>query len=192
MTRPQVGAEFYDNLYRTKESYSLNVSAQQSPHGVLYNNIVVYLRNIPNARILDVGCGTGQLAELIISSGYNYIKGIDISSVAIELSRKRCPKYEDRFQCVSIEDYDHSDDYNTAIICEVLEHIAEDIAVIDSLKPGTQVVLTVPNYDSASHVRHFDGLLSVIRRYNRLLVHYGTVIHCGDTSEFYLIHGTKQ
>jgi len=39
-------------------------------------------------RILDVGCGTGELAAVLKQNGYTTIDGIDISAVAIEHAAK--------------------------------------------------------------------------------------------------------
>jgi SAM-dependent methyltransferase len=46
--------------------------------------------------VIDLGCGTGILAEIVCNSGYDVL-GIDLSPAMIELARERVP--EARFQC---------------------------------------------------------------------------------------------
>lgn len=44
-----------------------------------------------SARILDVGCGTGQVGELLAGEGYVNVDGVDISQVMLDVaSAKRC------------------------------------------------------------------------------------------------------
>jgi SAM-dependent methyltransferase len=49
----------------------------------------------PRARILDVCCGTGYLAGLLVARGYN-VTGIDASATMIEYARENVPSAEFR------------------------------------------------------------------------------------------------
>ena len=54
------------------------------------------------------------------------------------------------------------------IIClEVLEHIENDLDVIDSLPSGKNLMMTVPNYNSFGHLRIFKDEKEVKKRYER-------------------------
>ena len=45
--------------------------------------------------------------------------------------------------------------YEIVICLETLEHLQDDLAVIEKIKPGAYVIFSVPNFDYESHVRHF-------------------------------------
>jgi demethylmenaquinone methyltransferase/2-methoxy-6-polyprenyl-1,4-benzoquinol methylase len=45
--------------------------------------------DIPNARVLDVGTGTGELARALAKAGASFVVGIDFSCGMIELATKR-------------------------------------------------------------------------------------------------------
>ena len=67
-------------------------------------DILLDLLNIKeNERILDVGCGTGNLTQKLFNKSQGYVVGIDPSSGMIEESRKNCSK-EIQFYVSSAED----------------------------------------------------------------------------------------
>jgi len=98
-------------------------------------------------RILDVGCGEGYLAKLLMEKG-NEVYGIDISEHAVELARRNGVK---AFVCdVENEDLPFKKSFFDAIILsEVLEHLISPREVIEKLKPylvdGGYFLLTFPN-----------------------------------------------
>ncbi|MFG6101402.1 class I SAM-dependent methyltransferase [Leptothoe sp. EHU-05/26/07-4] len=54
----------------------------------------LFLQYIPEkGRILDLGCGSGQLASLLFESGYQ-VTGIDISEKLLSYARKNAPEVE--------------------------------------------------------------------------------------------------
>ncbi len=48
-------------------------------------------RSIRVAKIVDLGCGSGILAEKLVSAGH-HVTGIDQSAEMIAIARRRCPK----------------------------------------------------------------------------------------------------
>lgn len=48
-------------------------------------------RSIPCARIVDLGCGSGILAEKLVRAGH-HVTGIDQSAEMITIARRRCPQ----------------------------------------------------------------------------------------------------
>jgi len=102
-----------------------------------------------NQKILDAGCGEGHLLEYIQAANPSHeLVGYDITDVAIESARRRCPTARiERMDLVKIESPDESFD---VIICtEVLEHIYEYREVLGELlrvlKKGGALILTFPN-----------------------------------------------
>jgi SAM-dependent methyltransferase len=56
-------------------------------------------RGINQGTVVDLGCGSGILAEAVSAAGYDVL-GIDISAAMIEIARGRVPKA--RFLCASL------------------------------------------------------------------------------------------
>ncbi len=58
------------------------------------------VRSYVQPRVLDVGCGSGRIAELVLEAGAcNYV-GIDFAEEMIELSRARLQRFDDRAELV--------------------------------------------------------------------------------------------
>lgn len=161
------GPEFYDAAYRGSPRYS--TPATDSPWAQLHYWL---LGQLGGGMVIDLGCGVGHLAELLAARGHDpgrYI-GVDFSGEAISQARRRVPSF--RFQqgdvlttARSLRCYDGA----TVVLCEVLEHVTHDLPVLRSLPTGTRVIATVPGHDSEGHVRHFETMAIVAKRYEHAL-----------------------
>ena len=72
---------------------------------------VPYLRG----RVLDIGCGSGALAEFVDPAQY---LGIDCDAVSLRLARKNFPRYE--FQTNNPE---ASMEFDTIVALAIIEHV---------------------------------------------------------------------
>lgn len=160
--------EFYDKMFKQggyQGVYDLPV--KHSYYYPLYKVVLKEIKKLPLSRpvILEVGAGTGGLAEIILSRGYSY-KGFDFSSVAIEMAVRRTG----RSDCFAVADaYEKSNyigDYNTIICTEVLEHTEGDLRIIEQWEKDSFCICSVPNFDSESHVRFFRTTDEVFKRYS--------------------------
>jgi 2-polyprenyl-3-methyl-5-hydroxy-6-metoxy-1,4-benzoquinol methylase len=102
----------------------------------------------PGARILDVGCGNGNIARGIGSLGYQ-VTGIDFSSDAINYANSKNTLANVTFKVCSAEQVG-SDEHFDAVICsEVLEHLHQPEILVNQLnkilKSGAILIATVPN-----------------------------------------------
>jgi SAM-dependent methyltransferase len=52
-------------------------------------------------RVLDVGCGSGRIAEFVLEAGAGHYVGIDFSEPMISLSRARLARYGDRPELIT-------------------------------------------------------------------------------------------
>ncbi len=52
-------------------------------------------------RVLDVGCGSGRIAEFVLEAGAGHYLGIDFSEPMIELSRRRLERFGARTELVT-------------------------------------------------------------------------------------------
>lgn len=98
------------------------------------------------ARVLDVGCGTGQVLERLDKAGYEAY-GVDVSEPNIARARRvsgRCQKYDGR-RLPFADGY-----FASAGALNVLEHVEEPEAFIAELTRvvarGGKIVLSSPNF----------------------------------------------
>jgi len=85
-----------------------------------------------NAKILDIGCGLGQILLALKKEGYTNIKGIDISEEAIQNCRE---KDLDVYKITNLKKFCKSstEKYDFIIMSHVLEHIDKK-EIITTLK----------------------------------------------------------
>ncbi|MCX4904797.1 3' terminal RNA ribose 2'-O-methyltransferase Hen1 [Streptomyces sp. NBC_00878] len=141
--------------------------------------IVGALQTTDAARVLDLGCGQGQLVqELLKDTRFTEIVGVDVSMRALTIASRRLKldrmgeRQSERVKLVqgSLAYTDKRlKGYDAAVLSEVIEHLdlprlpALEYAVFGSARPRT-VIVTTPNVEynvrwetlPAGHVRHGD------------------------------------
>jgi 2-polyprenyl-3-methyl-5-hydroxy-6-metoxy-1,4-benzoquinol methylase len=122
----------------------------------------------PRTAVLEIGCGPGQLAQLLADRGVAKYLGFDFSREAIQMARKRCPSLEFQVADGLTTDSFKTADYEIVICTEVLEHVQADLELLSRIKPGSRCIMTVPNFPYVSHVRHFVSYSDVTARYGSL------------------------
>lgn len=127
--------------------------------------ILEYLSNCNSKHFLEVGCGCGDLLNLLERKGYSGL-GIDISESALAVASTRLAGSRVAVRCCSPEDIDG--EFGIVIASEVMEHHREDVAFLEKLKarlsPGGHLLLTVPahmedwgfNDDFCGHIRRYE------------------------------------
>ena len=97
-----------------------------------------------DARILEIGCGTGH--NLAMLSGFGHVDGLELDDEAAALSEKRLGRVIIRSPLPELDGV--SNDYDLIGAFDVIEHIDDDAASLASiatrLKPGGKFVMTVP------------------------------------------------
>ncbi len=58
------------------------------------------VRSFSDPRVLDVGCGSGRIGELVIEAGIARYVGIDFAEPMLELARTRLQRFGDRAELV--------------------------------------------------------------------------------------------
>ncbi|MGW0878291.1 3' terminal RNA ribose 2'-O-methyltransferase Hen1 [Streptomyces sp. NPDC002671] len=141
--------------------------------------ILAALRDFGAARVLDLGCGQGQLVQALLKDvRFTEIVGVDVSVRALTIASRRLKL--DRMgerQASRVKLFQGSlaytdkrlTGYDAAVLSEVIEHLdlprlpALEYAVFGSARPRT-VIVTTPNVEynvrweslPAGHVRHGD------------------------------------
>ena len=124
-SRGEKGPDFYDQVFLENENLRVHYTA--SFYYFMWTVIVDRIRRARRKAVLEVGCGTGQLAHAIYDAGMiqSYC-GLDFSKTRIEQARRHCPAYRfeavDVFQTSLFEDYN----YDMVIATEFLEHIEQE------------------------------------------------------------------
>lgn len=162
--------QYYDQMYKKGgKGGAYHKPAEEHPHASIWFEIIGLLPKDSTAKILELGCGPGHFAEILITHGFNYLRGIDFSMEAIRMAQER-PIGSYKFKLGDVLDKRNYEnlDYNTVICTEVLEHIKDDLQLIKQLKKGTVFFGTVPNFGGRAHVRYFENQEEVRNRYGPL------------------------
>ncbi|MDO0911021.1 3' terminal RNA ribose 2'-O-methyltransferase Hen1 [Streptomyces sp. DT2A-34] len=131
------------------------------------------------ARVLDLGCGQGQLVQALLKDpAFTEIVGVDVSMRALTIAGRRLKLHRmgerqasrvKLFQSSLAYTDSRLKGYDAAVLSEVIEHLdlprlpALEYAVFGSARPRT-VLVTTPNVEynvrweslPAGHVRHGD------------------------------------
>lgn len=158
----------------------------------IWNHICFGLNNVD--KILELGCGVGQLAKLFINYNKNYIRGIDFSKIAIKKAKENNIGNESKFIIGNL--YNkllYEIDYDIVIICEVLEHLKDDLFIINNIKKDKKIIFSVPNYNSKGHVRYFSTWMEANERYRNLIEFKNPPIlfKLNEKNHIYLFEGIK-
>ena len=105
---------------------------------------------VPGRRLLDVGCGEGQLVASASEVGWDAL-GIDLATGAIQVAQSfgvRCKK-QDFFG----EELDN-ERFDAIVMSELIEHVPAPVRFFrrarELLVPGGLLYLTTPNFDSVA------------------------------------------
>src|SRR4051794_23943551 len=82
-------AEWYDEMYDATPRY--HVKYQDSPYYFLWSVIVDRVRRDGLRHVLEIGCGTGQLAAYLLDQGIDSYVGMDFSEKAVDYARRNAP-----------------------------------------------------------------------------------------------------
>lgn len=147
----------------TKAYIDLRYGRGRSPLGlVLYlypprraeaDAFAMHLRAVPGGRLLDVGCGDGELLRRMATMGWD-VEGIDLDPQAVEVARRRGA----RVRLGRLEEQDLPEDsYDAMTLNHVIEHVNDPKSLLAHcwrlLRPGGTLVALTPNGDSLGRRR---------------------------------------
>ena len=119
----------------------------------LYQQIVRHVQNkhVAGKRVLDIGCGSGWIEDMLLEKGAKKIVGIDISESVIKKAKSRKLKNVQYKTATAIDLPFPKNSFDTVVCFEVLEHIPQNTEqkmfdeVYRVLKPGGQFFLSTPH-----------------------------------------------
>jgi 2-polyprenyl-3-methyl-5-hydroxy-6-metoxy-1,4-benzoquinol methylase len=182
-------AEFYDERYHAADN--LRVHYTESTYYPVWVLLAERIRRVGASSVLDIGCGPGQLANLLRDQGLAAYIGLDFSSARIRRARVVCPDFEFVAEDVFETHLFDSHDYDCILTTEFLEHVERDLDVLKRVKPGTVVFATVPNFPSTGHVRYFRSIEEVRDRYAHIFRSLRIDEHLANSQgkTFYVLEG---
>jgi len=162
----EANSTVYDTLHAEE---ALDIPLRKSLYYRLYCNVVAKAKKHGLQSILEVGCGTGALAELLMARAAAQYRGFDFSTVGVQVAIKRTGRSDAFFVGDALDPKSYQVPYTGIVCTEVLEHITRDLDVIALWKRGAQCICSVPNFDYPTHVRHFRHEDEVRARYGDLI-----------------------
>ena len=165
----------YEGLYRNCEDPWLqSVSASISP---LKKLIILRIAELPERRVIDIGCGNGDYTEMLRIRPYADVLGLDISPTAIGNARAKYPLCG--FEIASASEVAKFADMRpTAIcMCAVTWYILESfIGVLSLLKkhfPGALLFHTLTFYGSGKQkygAEYFTSLEELLPYFSEMTI----------------------
>lgn len=158
------GVDFYDKVYETEQKYSDDYKSL--PYYPVFQVVKSMIEDIENPVVLEIGCGTGQFAKMLWDCGFKDYFGIDFSEKAIGVAKTLSPQ---EFDIADIRSYKIKNKFNTVLLMEVLEHLSDDISVVEKIVDGTNIIMTLPRFDDPGHIRIFKERDDIANRYSGLI-----------------------
>lgn len=182
----QQPASYYDAAYRESEAYARD--AHDAPWSCLWRFVA---DRIPDAvSVVDIGCGPGHMADHLADRVL--YTGLDFSEVAIDQARALRPKralfvWAD----AQVDPWPRGDVY---LFLEILEHIEHDIDLLRRVPIGKRIIVSVPNFDSEGHVRHFTSAQEAADRYQVAMnvEKAATLAPGAGRSRWFVLEGTRR
>lgn len=142
------GSPFYKILYQNRD----NLEAQ-----AFVENLINYLKPLPDSRMLDIACGEGRYSVQLAEKGYD-VTGIDLSRISIEKA-KAC---EDDHLHFYVQDmrfpfyinyFDYAFNFFTSFgyFSHARDHAMAAKAFASALKKGGILVIDYLNFEKISH-----------------------------------------
>jgi 2-polyprenyl-3-methyl-5-hydroxy-6-metoxy-1,4-benzoquinol methylase len=166
-TQQQDYEAFYEGFFEEKDLEAYDRDRRMNIRRDTLNQYLA--QHFPNkAKILDVGCGLGDVLNDIERQFNHELHGMDYAQSNVKVAQKRL---EGKASIIQGNIYDlpyESDSFDLALCLEVLEHIEDDQRAIREiarvLKPGGVLIAAVPY---TYYWPQYQTLLGHFRHYTR-------------------------
>ncbi len=145
---------------------SWNSELYQSSHSFVWQygrDLLVLLNAKPGERILDVGCGTGQLTAEITQFGAEVV-GIDSSAEMIAAARKNFPQV--KFEVADVTALTYADEFDVVVSNATLHWVRDQPSAIASiaraLKRGGRLIFEMGGRGNLRHL--LDAVYQALRK----------------------------
>ena len=104
---------------------------------------------VESSRVMDLGCGDGAFANMVLATHFHNVDGFDISEAGIKCARDHAAQPEMRFEACDITQLDFSalGSYDGAFLYGILHHVKKATPnIVRSLRGITKrVIVLEPN-----------------------------------------------
>lgn len=117
-------------------------------YGELAVNDIIYNIIRPNSRVLDLGCGSGQLGALLRKNKNCYVCGVELDK---ELKEKAIAQLDSVIceDIVNVNLLSFNDKFDYVVCADVLEHTLDPVPILHAIKnflnPQGYLLVSVPN-----------------------------------------------
>lgn len=140
--------EIYDRVFATGAEHFFSKYKNGKDESETHSVVIGALGKIEGKTILDVGCGTGELAASLAELGAARVTGIDYSEKAISTARERYSQGNLEFLCRDIADWQEPVD--VLVSCGTFEHMDDPQETLKKFASligfDGQIVLTCPHF----------------------------------------------
>jgi 2-polyprenyl-3-methyl-5-hydroxy-6-metoxy-1,4-benzoquinol methylase len=102
-------------------NHTKNLMFDEQAASLEQNAVLEIIKDIPNKRVLDLGCGDGRYSEAI--KDYDYYEGVDFSDSFIAIGKERKEK---NFVCADIVDYLSDQKFNIILLIGVITYLEDE------------------------------------------------------------------
>src|SRR5437879_432853 len=129
--------------------YTCFDATQESSHNLLVGLVR------PGARVLEFGCATGYMSEVLKTRLGCSVTGIELHPEAAELARRHCERVIlGDAELLDFQEVLGNDRFDFILFADVLEHLREPGAVLRKIRPflaeGGAILASIPNIAHAS------------------------------------------
>lgn len=139
---------YYDAVYKKGEREHYTQFRLQD--GNLPDGFAAVFARVPwrGKSVMDVGCGTGDMCNLIANAGAKMVLGVDYSQEAITEARGKFAAPNLTFLCTDMENV--HDTFDVIVSNGTLEHMDNPLTTLRTfktmMKPRGSIVITSPNW----------------------------------------------
>lgn len=168
----EISSSLYNDRYKSGGAGgNYHRHYQQSFYYPSWKKAMTYLNTLKrDISILEIGCGAGQFANMLFDSGFTNYIGFDYAEEGVVLAKQNNPEQAGRFFVGDAFQTELMEKQYGLVICfEVLEHVQNDLTLLQRIRSGTKMLLSVPNFDDPYHVRYFKNEHEVRERYSKVM-----------------------
>jgi 2-polyprenyl-3-methyl-5-hydroxy-6-metoxy-1,4-benzoquinol methylase len=160
--------KYYEGIYKERNLEIVDI----------INNEIKNNFSGKNVSILDLAAGCAQIAQYVLKDNSNIVKYVwnDFADNIIDYAKGIIK--DDRF-IINTDDCMNIKGTFDIVICISLEHILEDIKLINNFSENTFFCICSPNFDSKGHYRFYNNVNEMINRYESLFnkISYKIISH---------------
>jgi 2-polyprenyl-3-methyl-5-hydroxy-6-metoxy-1,4-benzoquinol methylase len=142
-------------------TYNMDIAGKKSIEFVLESIRRQENENKKTLRVLDIGCGTGQLTKIIAMQCNCIITAIDIDKESLKIAEESLKDLGNvEFKQTQIEDFKAEGKYDLVIMTQVLDHINNPKKILQQcnliLNDEGQIIIGISNgygiYELSKHI----------------------------------------